>query len=80
MKEIIDELDECIEQEKKTIEILQSIRNDLHQSNLDNFIEENYEKIYEAYCDCYPEKIHSDFELEDLDYGDLCEFVEEHLF
>ena len=80
-------LDEQIEQLKVISEQLKLIRQDLkeldekeHQKELDDFIDKNHEKIYEAYCECYPEKINSDCMLEDLDYGELCEFVEDHLF
>ena len=32
---------------------------------LEQFFEDNYEKIYEKYCELYPEQIHSDFILEE---------------
>lgn len=85
----IKDLDEQIEQLKKISEQLKLIRQDLeelvgqpeetkeeHQAKIDDFIDKNHERIYEKFCDIYPERIHGDFILENLDYGDLCEFVE----
>lgn len=84
-------LDEQIEKLKVISEQLKLIRQDFdklvgqqeeteeeHQAKIDNFIDKNYDKVYEIFCETYPERIHSDFMLEDLDYGDLCEFVETH--
>lgn len=86
----IKNLDEQINQLKKISEQLKLIRKDFeelvgqpeetkeeHQAKLDDFIDKNYEEVYEKYCDIHPERIHSDFMLEDLDYDELCEFVDE---
>jgi len=83
-------LDEQIEKLKVISRQLTLIRQDLeelvgqpeetkeeHQAKIDDFIDRNYEKVYEKYCDIHPERIHSDFMLEDLDYDELCEFVDE---
>lgn len=40
---------------------------------MDTFIDNNYELIYNKYCEVYPERIHSDWTLEDAQ--DLEEFI-----
>ena len=86
MSEIIEQLDKEIKQQKKEIEVIQEVRNDLqelnntldHEEHLNEFIEDNYDRVYEEYCECYPEEIHSDFMLEDRDWGDILDFVVGH--
>lgn len=43
-----------------------------------DFIDDNYEKVYELYADLNPEEIHSDWMLEDAS-EDLDEFVRFHM-
>lgn len=43
------------------------------------YLDDNYSKVYEEFCECYPEKITSDFSLEDLDYGELEDFIFMHM-
>lgn len=45
---------------------------------VNNYLDDNYEKVYEEYCECNPERIHSDFSLEDLDFDELYEFIMDH--
>ena len=47
-------------------------------SNIDKFIEYNYEEVYERYSNMYPEEIHSDWIIDDH-YDEVYEFVEEYL-
>lgn len=80
----LKDLDEQIENLKEISKQLKLIREDLeeleekHQQRIDNFIDKNHEQIYEKFCEIYPERVHGDFILENLDYADLCEFVEEY--
>lgn len=37
-----------------------------------DFIDDEYEAIYNKYCDLYPEDVTSDFTIEDID---ICDFV-----
>lgn len=43
---------------------------------MDQFINENYELIYNKVCELFPGIIHSDFYLEDID---VIEFVENYM-
>lgn len=43
---------------------------------MDKFIDENYELIYNKVCEIFPDIIHSDFYLEDIDAQ---EFVENYM-
>jgi len=58
------------------------MKEDLKQAIIDKKIEliinSNAEEIYELYCEIYPEKITSDFMLEDIDPIELYEFVKDH--
>lgn len=44
---------------------------------MEDFINENYDAIYEKYSAIYPEKINSDFYLEDV--NNLDEFINEYM-
>lgn len=44
---------------------------------IEDFIDDNYEDVYNEYADVYPEEIHSDWTLEDA--HDLDEFVLNHM-
>lgn len=44
----------------------------------EEYLDDNYEKVYEEYCECNPERITSDFSLEDLDYDEIYEFILDH--
>jgi hypothetical protein len=44
---------------------------------IEDFIDDNYEDVYNEYADVYPEEIHSDWTLEDA--HDLDEFVLDHM-
>lgn len=50
----------------------------LIEKKIELIIQNNSEAIYELYCEIYPEKITSDFMLEDIPTDELYEFVEEH--
>ena len=43
---------------------------------LDKFVDENYDMIYSKVCEIFPDIVHSDFYLEDIDAQ---EFVENYM-
>lgn len=43
---------------------------------LDKFVEDNYDMIYSKVCEIFPDIVHSDFYLEDIDAQ---EFVENYM-
>ena len=45
---------------------------------MEKIIEENYDIIFQRYCEIYPEKINSDFCLED-NYEELEEFIKNYM-
>ena len=53
-------------------------RKKLEKNKIENFIEDNEELIYERYCEVYPEKITSDFSLEEVS-EELEEFVKDYM-
>lgn len=42
-----------------------------------DYIENNEQKIYEKYCEIFPERINSDTTIEDIE--DIEEFVEDYI-
>ena len=50
----------------------------LIEKKIELIIQNNSEAIYELYCEIYPEKITSDFTVDDIDPQELYEFVKEH--
>lgn len=53
-------------------------RKKLEKNKIENFIEDNEELIYERYCEVYPEKITSDFSLEEVS-EELEDFVKDYM-
>ena len=53
-------------------------RKKLEKNKIENFIEDNEELIYERYCEVYPEKITSDFSLEEAS-EELEDFVRDYM-
>lgn len=53
-------------------------REKLEKNRIENFIEDNEELIYERYCEVYPEKITSDFSLEEVS-EELEDFVRNYM-
>lgn len=45
-----------------------------------DYLDDNYEAVYERFCDVNPERIHSDFMIDDLDFEELCEFIDNCMF
>lgn len=50
-----------------------------NREHLSNFIANNEEAIYLKYCEIYPEKITSDFMIEDVDEIDLEYFINTYM-
>lgn len=53
-------------------------RKKLEKNKIENFIEDNEELIYERYCETFPEKITSDFSLEEVS-EELEDFVRNYM-
>ena len=53
-------------------------RKKLEKNRIENFIEDNEELIYERYCEIFPEKITSDFSLEEVN-EELEDFVKDYM-
>lgn len=53
-------------------------RKKLEKNKIENFIEDNEELIYERYCEIFPEKIISDFSLEEVS-EELEDFVRDYM-
>ena len=45
-----------------------------------DYLDDNYDAVYERFCDVNPERIHSDFMIDDLDFEELCEFIDNCMF
>ena len=71
-------VDFVIQQIKEASEILKKSNEEWEEKMLERFIEQENELIYSKYCESYPERIHSDFEFEDID--DVHEYVRECMY
>ena len=62
----------------KKMNAYMNAREKLEKNRIENFIEDNEELIYERYCEVYPEKITSDFSLEEVS-EELEDFVRNYM-